>query len=168
MQQIFLAELLRLISAIESKCCHQIAMYKAPPKKNMHHNEKVKKKIVHFLRLDVCFAVKKPKQHILSLVLYMPSLFRRWWLILNRSHSVNHYYSVSMHHILYMFTTVQHTTIGIMLWQGLTEEWKLIFTSTNVVDFVDFFLNSEDQEVLQHFLLLLLTPHPKKFQVIIL
>lgn len=42
-----------------------------------------------------------------------------------------------------------------------------ILTRADVTEFIDFFLNSEEKEVLQDFLLLLLSLHPEKFQVMI-
>lgn len=42
-----------------------------------------------------------------------------------------------------------------------------ILTRADVTEFIDFFLNSEEEEVLQYFLLLLLSLHPKKLQVMI-
>lgn len=61
-----------------------------------------------------------------------------------------------------------HCYVSLELSYTLKIKWFGILTSADVIEFIDFFPNSEEEEILQDFLLLLLSLHPEKLQVMIL
>lgn len=63
---------------------------------------------------------------------------------------------------------IEQTSVELFATQGMQEKSGQKRTCADVVEFAELLLNSEEEEILQDFLLMLLTLQPKKFQVVAL